>query len=100
MTQSLTDFDGAVNTASESIHVLVNKQQNGLDVEALVVEAGCSYLEAACWWLEENSIPEGQFNRYLPAGIIDKIMNEAIDDNMLRPSMARTQKTNTLDFLL
>lgn len=100
MTQSLNDFDGAVNTASEPVHVLVNKQQNGLDIEAFVEAEGCSYLEASTAWLEENSIPEGNFARYLPAGIIDKIMNEAIDDNLLRPSMARTQKTNTLDFLL
>lgn len=77
-----------------------NKQQNGFDIEALVALGEHTYLEATTMWLEENSVPEGNFSRYIPQAIIEKIMNEAIDDNLLRPSVARTQKTNTLDFLL
>lgn len=87
--------DSAIDIAASH-----NKQQNGFDIEALVVKHELSYLEATTAWLEENSIPEGQFARYIPSAIIDKIMNEAIDDNMLRPSVSRMQKTNTLDFLL
>lgn len=86
--------------STESIQVSHNKQQIGFLIEAMVQEQGMSYLQATTAWLEENSIPEGQFARFVPSAIVDKIMNEAIDDNMLRPSMARTQKTNTLDFLL
>lgn len=77
-----------------------NKQQNGFEIEAIVSKGELSYLEATTHWLEENSVPEGNFGRYIPQAIIEKIMNEAIDDNLLRPSVARTQKTNTLDFLL
>lgn len=101
MTQSLTnDFDGAVNTASEPLNVLLDKQQNAFLIESVVANFGYSYLEATTAFLEENSIPETQFARYIPQGIIDKIKNEALDDKLLRPSMSRTEKTNTLDFLL
>lgn len=101
MTQSLiSDFDGAVSAPVEPLNVLLDKQQNGFTIEAIVAQGEMGYLEATTSFLEENSIPEGQFNRYIPAGIIDKIRNEAIDDKLLRPSVARTQKTNTLDFLL
>ena len=83
-----------------NVNQLLDKQQNGFVIEALVANKGISYLEATTEWLEENSIPESSFNRYIPQGIVEKIMSEAIDDNMLRPSISKTQKTNTLDFLL
>ncbi|MGG7384165.1 late promoter transcription accessory protein, partial [Escherichia coli] len=51
-------------------------------------------------FLEENSIPETQFAKFIPSGIIEKIQSEAIDENLLRPSVVRCEKTNTLDFLL
>ncbi|AIZ02313.1 late promoter transcription accessory protein [Escherichia phage vB_EcoM_VR20] len=97
MMSSLVNFD---TQKTESPSGAISKQQNGLDIEAMVESTEMSYLEAATAWLEERGIPEGNFARYIPAGIIDKIMNEAYDDNLLRPSMSRTQKTNTLDFLL
>lgn len=101
MTQSLiSDFDGALEAPVESLNVLLDKQQNAFTIEAIVAQGEMGYLEATTAFLEENSIPEGQFARYIPAGIIDKIKNEAIDEKMLRPSMSRTEKTNTLDFLL
>ncbi|ARW57670.1 late transcriptional regulator [Kosakonia phage Kc304] len=103
MTQfSLLNDNGAPAPlpSKDDISTSLDKQQNGFDIEKLVAETGSSYLEVTTAWLEENSIPEGQFARFIPTGIIDKIMSEAIDDHMLRPSMARTQRTNTLDFLL
>ena len=65
-----------------------------------VEQFGMSYLEATTAFLEENSIPETQFAKFIPTGIVEKITSEAIDENMLRPSVARGEKTNTLDFLL
>lgn len=83
-----------------SIEASLDKQQNGFEIEALVTEYGMTFLEATTHWLEENSIPETQFNRFIPTIVIDKIMAEAVQENMLRPSMSRTQSTATLDFLL
>lgn len=99
MTQfSLNDLAPAEKP--ESLNTLVDKQNNGFIIEALVEEHGMSYLEAATHWLEENSFPETAFNKYIPGNIIEKIMSEALDDNLLRPSFSKQQKTNTLDFLL
>lgn len=101
MTQSLTiDFDGALEAPTESLDILLDKQQNAFTIEAIVAQGELSYLEAVTQFLEENSIPEGLYAKYIPTGLIDKIKNEAIDDKLLRPSFSRTQKTNTLDFLL
>jgi hypothetical protein len=79
---------------------LLDKQQNGFTIESMVEEQGLGYLEATTAWMEENSIPETQFAKYVPSGIIEKIRSEAIDEHMLRPSVSRGEKTNTLDFLL
>ena len=75
-------------------------QENGFIIEKMVEEFGMSYLEATTAFLEENSIPETQFAKFIPSGIIEKIQSEAIDENLLRPSVVRCEKTNTLDFLL
>lgn len=85
---------------SESINQLLDKQANGFTIESMVTELGMGYLEATTQWLEENSIPEGNFNRYILPAIIEKIMSEALEENMLRPSFSQTHKTNSLDFLL
>lgn len=83
-----------------NVDELLDKQQNGFTIEALVNEQSLGYLEATTAWMEENSIPETQFSKYIPSGIIEKIRSEAIDEHMLRPSVSRGEKTNTLDFLL
>lgn len=82
------------------VNELLDKQQNGFIIEAMVTELDMGYLEATTAWMEENSIPETQFSKYIPSGIIEKIRSEAIDEHMLRPSVSRGEKTNTLDFLL
>ncbi len=79
---------------------LLDKQKNGFEIEQLVVNEQLSYLEATTRWMEENSIPEGNHSRFIPTLIIDKIKDEAIKEHMLRPSMAKTEKTSSLDFLL
>lgn len=96
---SLND-EGGDTPEKESISQLLDKQANGFAIEKLVELEGLGYLEATTQWLEENSIPEGNFNRFIPSGIIEKIMSEAVDEHMLRPSFSKTHKTNTLDFLL
>ena len=84
----------------ESVNTLVDKQNNGFAIESLVEEHGMSYLEATTYWMEENSFPETSFAKYVPGNIIEKIMSEAVDENLLRPSFSKQQKTNSLDFLL
>lgn len=89
------------DTAPKAVlQVHMNKQENGFEIESLIKKYGLTYLEATTQWLEENSIPEAQFARYIPGIIIEQISNEAVDENLLRPSMNKLQKTNTLDFLL
>lgn len=78
---------------------LLDRQENGFLIEKMV-ETGMSYLEATTAWLEENSIPETYYNKFIPPAIIEKIMSEAIDENLLRPSVSRGEKTNTIEFLL
>ena len=92
--------DEGDTSPSESINQLLDKQANGFAIESMVTELGMGYLEATTQWLEENSIPEGNFSRYIPPAIIGKIMSEALEENMLRPSFSQTHKTNSLDFLL
>lgn len=96
MTGSLTNNDEKIDDLSS----LLDKQANGFAIEAIVAEGELGYLQATSQWLEENSIPEGNFNRFIPSTIIEKIKAEAVNEYMLRPSMSKTQKTNTLDFLL
>lgn len=96
MTGSLINNDEKIDDLSS----LLDKQANGFAIEAIVAEGELGYLQATSQWLEENSIPEGNFNRFIPSTIIEKIKAEAVNEYMLRPSMSKTQKTNTLDFLL
>lgn len=97
----MTLFSQENDTAPKAVlQVHMNKQENGFEIEKLVKEHNLTYLEATTQWLEENSIPESQFSRYVPGIIIEKISDEALEENLLRPSMSKTQKTNTLDFLL
>lgn len=96
MTGSLINNDEKIDDLSS----LLDKQANGFAIEAIVAQGELGYLQATSQWLEENSIPEGNFNRFIPSTIIEKIKAEAVNEYMLRPSMSKTQKTNTLDFLL
>lgn len=101
MTQSLlSKIEGLAGPKNTELNVLLDKQQNGFVIETMVDELGMTYLEATTAFMEENSIEAPQFNKYIPSAIIEKITSEAIDDNQLRPSVAKLQKTNTLDFLL
>lgn len=79
---------------------LLDKQANGFSIEKLVIDEQLSYLEATSRWMEENSIPEGNYSRFVPQLIVDKIKDEAIKENALRPSMSKTEQTSNLDFLL
>lgn len=97
MTSSLINND---EVKIDDLNSLLDKQANGFAIEAIVAEGELGYLQATSQWLEENSIPEGNFNRFIPSTIVEKIKAEAVNEYMLRPSISKTQKTNTLDFLL
>ncbi|ARB06036.1 hypothetical protein fHeYen901_263 [Yersinia phage fHe-Yen9-01] len=98
MTQSsISNFDVIQVVNVES---LADKQQAGFEIEQIVASTEATYLEATSQWLQENSLHESQINRYIPQVIIDKIKDQAIEDNLLRPSMSRLEKTNTLDFMM
>lgn len=79
---------------------LSDKQSNGMAIEAIVRKEGESYLSATVSWMEENSLSEASFTRYIPNAIIDKIKLEAKENNSLRPSMLKTYTKGDLGFLL
>jgi hypothetical protein len=75
-----------------------NKTEVGLYIENLSVAENITYMEATLQWMDENNIEYSMLNKVIPRAIIDKISNEAIDNNMLRPSVAANHKsTQTLD---
>ncbi|ASD52116.1 late promoter transcriptional regulator [Pseudomonas phage PspYZU05] len=84
--------------ASSEVDKLQDKYKNGMAIEGIVKQGELDYLEASTQWMEENSISELDFPKFLPQTIIEKIMDEAITSNRLRPSQCR-RKSNTLDFL-
>lgn len=75
-----------------------NKTEVGLYIENMVNSESVTYLEATLQWMDENNIEYSMLNKTVPRAIIDKISNEAIDGDMLRPSVARNHKSSqTLD---
>lgn len=78
---------------------LNDKAANGLEIEA-IVKTGLTYLEASVQWLEENSLEVNNCNKYIPRAIIDKLSEECIEADMLRPSIVKSMTRNTLDFLM
>lgn len=75
-----------------------NKTEVGLYIEDLVYQEDITYMEATLQWMDENSIEYVMLSKVIPRAIIDKISNEAIVGNMLRPSIALNHKsTQTLD---
>lgn len=75
-----------------------NKTEVGLYIENLVESESISYMEATLQWMDENNIEYSMLNKTVPNAIVDKISNEAIEGDMLRPSLAKNHKpTNTLD---
>lgn len=78
---------------------LLDKGANGLEIEALAEKCG-SYLEAVITWLEENSIEINKYHKHIPNAVIDKLKQECIEANMIRPSARKTMTQGTLDFLM
>lgn len=76
-----------------------DKQTTASEIEALVVENQLSYLEAVSWWMEERSLSENQFSRYIPEAIIDKLKAEVLVDEILKPSLTKQNTHSNLDFL-
>lgn len=76
-----------------------DKQTTAQEIEALVKAEGLSYLEAVTWWMEERSLPENHFAKYIPAQILDKLKLEVIEDRVLKPSMTEDIEQPSLDFL-
>jgi len=73
-----------------------NKTEVGLHIEKIALDGRLTYLEATLQWMEENNIEYGMLNKVVPRAIIDKIKKEAVDGNMLRPSLTKTH-TSTFD---
>ncbi|UQJ95318.1 late promoter transcription accessory protein [Klebsiella phage CPRSA] len=61
----------------------------------LVASEGATYMEATLQWMDENSIDYAMLNKTVPRAILDKISDEAIKGNMLRPSVALEHSSST-----
>ena len=76
----------------------VDKQQAASEIDELVA-TGLTYLEATSHWMEERSIPENMFVKYVPSTIVEKIKIETIEDGLLRPSMTKVNTHSSLEFM-
>lgn len=76
-----------------------DKQVTANEIMSLVEEHQLSILEAVTHWMEERSIPETQYARFIPSTIIEQLKLEALEDKLLRPSLASNNTSNSLDFL-
>lgn len=84
--------------ATKLVAEAYDKQTTAAEIDALV-DSGLSVLEAVTWWMEERSLPEAQFARYIPEAIIEQLKLEVIEDNILKPSLTKQNTHSTLDFL-
>lgn len=82
--------------SNESVAKATNKTTNGLAIEKLVSEDGLTYLEATTQFIEENSIEYNNYQKYIPATIVDKIKQECIINRTFRKGVV-DEPTNTLD---
>lgn len=87
-------------SSKSEVNNLADKTANGLEIEKLVRDGKLTYLEAIIQWLEENSIEVDKYIKYVPKAIIDKVTQECIESDMIRPSMKTSLTRNTLDFFM
>ena len=76
MTQFLlNDYDDSVKDEISHKAVLdaIDVQTAAAEIDEFVKTEHLSYLGATSRWMEENSIPESMFNKYVPNTIIEKI---------------------------
>lgn len=77
----------------------IDMQAAFVEINKLVSSEECeTYLSATSKWLEERSIPLTLLMKYIPSTIIEKIKQEAVSENMLRPSTS-INNHNDFDFL-
>lgn len=77
-----------------------NITNNGNIIEEFVWMEDVTYLEATTRFLEENDININDMSKYVPSIIIDKIKDECIKNNMVRPSIVEEYNSiTTIDFL-
>lgn len=76
----------------------VDKQQAAAEIDEYVAQ-GMTHLEATSQWMEERSIPENQFSKYVPSTIIEKIKIETVEDGLLRPSQTKVNTHSSLEFM-
>ncbi len=79
--------------------VSLSKQEIAVEIEQLIEEHHLSVLEAVTWWMEERSIPESQFSRFIPEPVIEQLKAEVIEDRVLKPSITKENTHSSLDFL-
>ncbi|AHE63435.1 late promoter transcriptional regulator [Acinetobacter phage ZZ1] len=94
----LTEETPVTGNPTKLVAEAYDKQTTAAEIDDLVA-TGLSVLEAVTWWMEERSIPESQFARYIPEAVIEQLKLEVIEDNILKPSLTKQNTHSTLDFL-
>lgn len=77
----------------------IDIQSTANEIEELIETDHLTYLEATIRWMEERSIPENMFAKYIPSTVIEKIKMEAMEENLMRPSMVKENTHSSLDFM-
>lgn len=90
--------DNAVAT-HKAILDATNIQTAAFEIDEFVEKEHLTYLEATSRWMEERSIPENMFSKYVPSTIVEKIKLEVVDDGLLRPSLTKSHSHSNLDFM-
>lgn len=77
----------------------IDIQMTAGEIVELMESEHLSYLEATIQWMEERSIPESMFSKYIPPTIVEKIKLEAMEENLMRPSVVKENQQSSLDFM-
>lgn len=93
-----SDVETAVAT-HKAILDAIDIQTAASEIDELVEKDHLSYLEATTQWMEERSIPENMFSKYVPSTIVEKIKIEVVEDGILKPSLTKINTHSNLDFM-
>lgn len=88
-----------IATTHKAILDAIDIQQTAKDIDTLVETEYLTYLEATTRWMEENSVPENMYSKYVPSTIVEKIKLEVVADGILRPSVTKINTKSNLDFM-
>ena len=85
--------------SDQEVKKTFDMQQTSIDIQNIVDSQHIGYLEAVIQWMEENSIPENNYNKYISESIVELIREEVIRENRIKPSLVKLNEKSSLDFM-